>query len=255
MRIPSGIEHHVSGETLEEVNRGKTSARVFKVGNDRYLKIQAIDLSPGAESLHDEKLSMDWLKKTQIPIPAVLEYVSQDGYEFLLMTALEGQSASEYRADTDILREYGRAIRDFHDSLSITQCGFDRSVNKLIELCQVRVLSGLVDEHDFDQERKGLTARDVLAHLESIAPTKEDLVVCHGDYCMPNLILNSDPSLSGFIDLGRFGVSDRHRDLAIASRDVVHRFGEERLDDFYASYGMQPNPDLVHFYQLVDELF
>ena len=38
-------------------------------------------------------------------------------------------------------------------------------------------------------------------------------VLLHGDYCLPNVILNDDFTLSGFIDLGNAGVGDRHIDL------------------------------------------
>lgn len=37
-------------------------------------------------------------------------------------------------------------------------------------------------------------------------------VLLHGDYCLPNIILNNW-KLSGFVDVGNGGVGDRHIDL------------------------------------------
>ncbi|MBO7178544.1 MAG: phosphotransferase, partial [Clostridia bacterium] len=39
-----------------------------------------------------------------------------------------------------------------------------------------------------------------------------DKVLLHGDYCLPNVILN-DWKFSGFIDVGQGGVGDRHVDV------------------------------------------
>ena len=40
----------------------------------------------------------------------------------------------------------------------------------------------------------------------------DDRVLLHGDYCLPNIMLD-DWKLSSFIDLGNGGVGDRHIDL------------------------------------------
>lgn len=64
---------------------------------------------------------------------------------------------------------------------------------------------GLVDEADFDNERQGKTATDVLADLLSTLPETYDLVVIHGDACLPNFMANGS-NFTGFIDCGRLSV-------------------------------------------------
>ena len=43
-------------------------------------------------------------------------------------------------------------------------------------------------------------------------PALKSEVLIHGDYCLPNIILNNW-RLSGYIDLGNGGIGDRHIDL------------------------------------------
>lgn len=51
-----------------------------------------------------------------------------------------------------------------------------------------------------------------LSSLNELKYTVKDNVILHGDYCLPNMIMD-DFSFQGFIDLGYDGVGDRHFDL------------------------------------------
>ena len=251
--FPPQILRHIQGENVSEVHLGKSHARVFQVGDDLYLKTQ--EAGSGAEPLRTEYRVMTWLEKTSIQAPWVLEYLRETETEYLMMSAIPGQPASESRFAEKAVKTCGQALRMIHDTLTVADCPFDRRLGPTLDLCRSRVQSGVVDEGDFDPERLGKSATWVLEEIERQAPDSEDLVVCHGDYCLPNIILNADVSLSGFIDLGSLGVADRHFDLALASRSIAKNFGQESVEIFYTSYGIQPRPELIHFYQMVDELF
>lgn len=76
---------------------------------------------------------------------------------------------------------------------------------------------------------EGLAERDHVARLEA-----SDLVVCHGDACLPNFLLDpeSDPEsmeCTGVIDVGRLGVADRYLNssltaLSIGSSGRTHQY-------------------------------
>lgn len=57
--------------------------------------------------------------------------------------------------------------------------------------------------------RSAKEAYDVLAAGKDALQSR---VLLHGDYCLPNIILN-DWKLSGFIDVGSGGIGDRHIDI------------------------------------------
>ena len=69
-----------------------------------------------------------------------------------------------------------------------------------IEEAKRRVENGLVDEEDFDEIRIGLKARDLYKEHLTNKPNSEDLVFTHGDYCLPNFMIDKG-KVSGFIDM------------------------------------------------------
>ncbi len=83
-------------------------------------------------------------------------------------------------------------------------------------------------------------------------------MVCHGDLCVPNVILDPDTCrVSGLLDTGRLGVADRWLDLAIATRSLAGgpnpQYGPAAADRYLARYGIDPDPGRIAFYRLLDE--
>jgi kanamycin kinase len=76
------------------------------------------------------------------------------------------------------------------------------------------------------------------------------LVVCHGDYCLPNVLIEADAAC-GFVDLGELGVADRWWDLAVATWSVPWNLGPGYEDLFLHEYGVERDDDRVEFYRLL----
>lgn len=96
---------------------------------------------------------------------------------------------------------------------------------------------------------------DKLLHeVENFAGNlEEDLVFTHGDYSLPNIIINGG-SISGFIDLGNSGVADRYYDLAVAEKSIIRNFGKEYVELFFAHYDIEDiDYKKIRFYQLVEK--
>ena len=85
------------------------------------------------------------------------------------------------------------------------------------------------------------------------APAEEDLVVCHGDFCPPNALLE-DWRVTGYVDLGELSVSDRWSDIAVGAWSVGWNFGPALEPLFYESYGIEPDPDRIRFFRLLYDL-
>ena len=71
-------------------------------------------------------------------------------------------------------------------------------------------------------------------------------VLIHGDYCLPNIILNNW-RFSGFIDVGSGGISDRHIDVLWGIWTLAFNLGTTRWTDrFMDAYGRDLiDPDLL----------
>src|SRR5205807_5569978 len=49
-------------------------------------------------------------------------------------------------------------------------------------------------------------------------PPPDKLVVCHGDACAPNTLLDHNGHWTGHVDFGLLGIADRWADLAASSK-------------------------------------
>lgn len=95
---------------------------------------------------------------------------------------------------------------------------------------------------------------------ERLAQEPGDLVVCHGDLCLPNIMISpQDFSVAGFIDLGRLGVADRHADLALLFANSRETWTEgaravTAQARFLDAYGTPADPERLAFYLRLDPL-
>jgi aminoglycoside 3'-phosphotransferase-1 len=161
------------------------------------------------------------------------------------MTALDGQCAEDCR-DGETLRAVGAWLRGLHE-WPVEDCPF---VGLGLAQARRNVAAGRVDEEDFDEERQGWTAAEVLALLERTRPRREDRVVTHGDFTLENVLVKRG-RVTGMLDVGRLGVGDRYQDLALVTRGLC---GEEELE-LLAGYGLKRlDARKVEYYRCMDEL-
>jgi len=144
-------------------------------------------------------------------------------------------------------------------SVDVTDCPFRRPLDMVLAEAKQRVELGLVDTEDLQPENYGRSAQAILEQLINTRPLLDDLVFTHGDYCLPNIILQGD-AVSGFIDWSRSGIADRYVDIALAVRSLKYNLGWEHGPDltriFLQEYGLDQVDDTkIAYYILLDELF
>lgn len=256
MNIPSKWCEQFPHALIEQQAIGESRADVFRLrrdnGPDLFLKAEP--LVEHAE-LTDEIERLRWLQQQGLPAPAVLDEVQENHCHWLLMSAMPGQdlASSSALSAAQIIDVLATALRTLHQ-VPVAQCPFDHNLEQRISVAREHVDAGLIDGTDFDDERLGRSVTDVFAELLAARPTTHDMVVTHGDACLPNFMA-AGGHFSGFIDCGRLGVSDRYQDLALAARSVERNLGREWVRPFFELYGVEPDEQRMAFYCLLDEFF
>lgn len=205
--------------------------------------------------MHHEAERMVWAA-AYFPVPAVVSVEKFDAGSVLITEGLPGRDATDplWRGDLpSLVRALGRGLAVFHQSVGEEWCPYRFDLDRALAHVEHRVATDDIDPAGFHPEHADLTPATALERLLSTAPDTEDLVVCHGDYCPPNLLL-TDGAVTGYVDLGEVGVADRWWDIAVGGWSVVWNFGAEFEGLFYESYGVAADPDRINFYRLLYDL-
>ena len=237
----------IAGKTVLFQSIGQSGAEVYRIGETLFLKSEPI--GPLAE-LPGEVERLRWLGDTGIPCPEVVDEITWENRHWLLMSAIPGRDlAQSYDVGpVNACEMVAQALRTLH-VLDIETCPFDHRADHRIAAARRRLDAGLYDGPEFDHGPASY------AMLWSTRPAHEDLVVTHGDACLPNFIAR-DGLLTGLVDCGRLGVADRYQDLALAARSIARNHGRAFVPAFFSAYGIdEPDEQKLAWYALLDEFF
>ncbi len=259
MDVPAALDQLIQGAVWQRNEVGHSNTEVFRLqrpDDALYLKI-ATDYD--AFELQGETARLRWMHAHALPVPEVLYANEHDGKRYLLMTEANSVTLIDktlYNSPETIVRVLAEGMKLLH-SIPIDNCPFNHQLAERLPLARMRVEKGLIDEDDFDDERQGYSAKDLYSELLRDKPTSEDLVFTHGDYCLPNILLDpKTETISGFIDLGRAGIADRHQDIALCTRSLTYNLGDGWTDLLYDLYGISYiDEDKIEYYKLLDEFF
>ncbi|XDY82288.1 APH(3') family aminoglycoside O-phosphotransferase [Stenotrophomonas rhizophila] len=221
----------LAGCRIEAQAIGASRADVFRAhggdGPDVFLKREPAD-DPFGE-LQDEVARLRWLQGQGVEAAQVLDTHDDANGRWLLMRAVPGRdlASSPDLAPLQVVHLMADALQALH-RLPTDRCPFDHRLPHRLAAARARMGAGVVDAEDFDDARAGQTVQQVFAALLTSVPTRADLVVTHGDACLPNLMA-AQGRFTGFIDCGRLGVADRHQDLALAARSIASNLGDSGL--------------------------
>ncbi|MGH6854837.1 MAG: APH(3') family aminoglycoside O-phosphotransferase [Aestuariivirga sp.] len=254
--VPPALQSIIGGYTWLAAKDGLSGADVFELqaeGRPRlFVKTEKCGLF---NEVADEAGRLAWLSSTGMPCPDVLAYLTDQDRSWLVMTAIAGEDLGSTPAlpPAAVVEIAAGALAKLH-RINPASCPFDHSASKRVEIARARMAAGLVDEDDFDEARQGRSAAELFDILLREVPDHEDLVVTHGDACLSNLMAEHG-MFTGFIDIGRLGVADRHQDLALIARDIATNFGTHWVEPFFRRYGYTADPAKLAFFQLMDEFF
>jgi kanamycin kinase/aminoglycoside 3'-phosphotransferase-3 len=261
-KIPEIIANRIAGLhwTRDDIGMSNSTIILFE---EMVLKIEKVSRS----SEHETKL-LYWLDG-KLPVPKIIEAIVQDGYNFLLMSKLPGEIACSDKNLSNIedtILALAKGLKMLW-TINITDCPCSSTISDKLAQVKYDIDNDLVDMDNFDVETfttEGFkNVLDLYNYLDQNRPV-EDLVFSHGDYYLPNIFV-SDREITGFLDLGNGGISDRWQDIALCVRTLRSRHMRfaNRGEDVYQKYkallfhqlGIEPDEEKIRYFILLYEFF
>jgi kanamycin kinase len=203
----------------------------FRIGTGVALRFVKWAPDSSGIDLGCEAVRLRWASR-YAKVPKVLDSGSSQDGTWLVTTAVAGESAitDRWKAQpADAVRIAGAALRDLHEALPVAECPFDWSI-----------------ETRLNEARRTGASDD---RFSAPAPPIDQLVVCHGDACVPNTLIDEAGRFSGHVDLGSLGVADRWADLAVGAWSTEWNYGPGWEDLYLASYGVEPDALRISYYR------
>lgn len=205
--MPQEILRFVSGANIYD-SSCSPEARVYFVdkGNGYYLKCS------GSGKLEKEAKMTEYFYSKKLGAE-VLSYISKDS-DWLLTTAVIGEDCvhEDYLMNpTRLCDTIAYELRKLHET-DYTGCPIMYRTEEYLTVAENNYHTGNYDNSHFPNRFGYRSAEEAYAVLMAEKDALQSKVLLHGDYCLPNIVLNNW-KFSGYIDVGNGGVGDRHIDL------------------------------------------
>lgn len=144
----------------------------------------------------------------------VLDYFTDDTHDWLLTSRVPGEDCThaDYLADPKRLSETtATLLRALHE-LPTEGCPVPDHTALYLAAAEENYRTGSYDKSAFPDSFGYASADEAIAVLRAHASALRSDTLLHGDYCLPNIMLDSW-RFGGLIDLDHGGVGDRHVDL------------------------------------------
>lgn len=214
----------------------------------------------------NEATMMQWLNE-KLAVPKVIETANEDGYRYLLMSRIHGK----YLCDSAILDDQELLAELVADGLrqlwavDVKDCPTDRTLNAKFREIEDGLCKGTITLDNACQEETyapgGFASPAQLFDWLVKHRPAEELVLSHGDYCLPNIFCDGT-RVTGIIDLGYAGVADKWVDIekglwSMWANTTGVFGGKKRAFDrhkLFKSLKMEPDEERLRYYSLLSEL-
>jgi kanamycin kinase len=181
----------------------------------------------------DEARRLTWASRwLRVPRMIELDDSEPDSGVVLVTETIDARSAVDPRwiaRPDEAVRACGAGLRVLHETLPSDDCPFSWSVESRVAEATAR----------------GVTVPNELLD----APAIDRLVVCHGDPCVPNTLLDDAGDPVAHVDLGALGLADRWADLAVASMSIEWNYGPGFEHAYFEGYGIEPDAERIDYYR------
>ncbi len=226
--------------------------RLSNRGDVLYVKAAPVSWFP---RLTAEAAKLSWAR-AHLPVPEVVDAGTDGGVDWIVTRSLPGFDATNPALAAEperLVPLLAEGLRRFHEA-PVESCPFDFRLEVAMDQIRARAAAGhVLPPRDFHTDHRHLSLEGALDRLEELRPASEDTVVCHGDYCPPNILIDGW-RVRGFLDLGEIGVADRWWDLAVGTWSATWNYGPGWEELFLRTYGVERDESRIEFYRLLYDL-
>lgn len=208
LTLPDDVAMLTRGARIYD-SSSSPEARVYLIDKDRGYFLKAA--APGTLRREAEMTAYFHTKGLGAE---VIGYSTCDGRDLLLTAAVKGEDCThtEYLENPKRLCDtIAKNLRELHE-LSYTGCPVMQRTADYLALAEENYRTGNYDKSAFPDSFGYRSADEAISVLHDGKDALKSDVLIHGDYCLPNIMLDNW-RLSSYIDLGNAGVADRHIDL------------------------------------------
>lgn len=214
------------------------------------------------KEVYEEAQNLIWLQD-KIAVPKVYQTGKVEDSYYCIMEKIPGKMLQETWSKETIeenITQYAKALKTFHD-INPEGLPFNHTLESKIAIAHQIVVNGKAKTEYFEREFAHMSGQEVYDLMQTYKYNESDLVLCHGDVCLPNLMVTKNQEIV-FIDVVQLGIVDRHLDLAIALRTLhynLEAMGETLTDSyiqvFKDAYGITKiDKNKLMFHILLDEI-
>jgi kanamycin kinase len=232
-QIPPAVRRRVGDRPVVPVWENADGGLTFRAGEGA----SGVHVKWGPDGYRDlfrrEASALRWAS-SWLTVPGVVELDldDADGGVILVTSSLDARSAVDphwIARPERAVRACGEALRILHDALPVAECPYSWEV-------PVRIAEAAAH---------GVVVPDALR----TPPAVDRLVVCHGDPCVPNTLIDDAGDPAGFVDLGMLGLADRWADLAVGSMSIEWNYGPGLEHLYFEGYGIEPDAGRIEYYR------
>ena len=166
----------------------------------------------------------------------VVDYFSEE-CDWLLTRRIPGEDLTHY-TDREIwlCDRLAEMLRELHER-DFAAAPIKNRTEDYLNTARRNYKAGIFDTGLFEDRIIFEDPDEAMRYIEGECGALKSDTLLHGDYCLPNIIMNGD-SFSGFIDLGGGGVGDRHIDIFWGAWTLNFNLKTDRYRErFYDAYG------------------
>jgi aminoglycoside phosphotransferase len=250
MDYPKKIENFINQATLKPFSQGQSLAilKTFEKDNQCYvLKIQ-----PSSDESQKETNALKALSYFHLAPKVIISMVYQKNH-YILMEKHPDKPLEAFIQHKPIDTILDIALDGLKRLSKLNHLNWPNyALDDRLKDAYHRIKSGQVKTLDVSSYTAPF--KDPMALYYYLLDHKplETKTFVHGDYCLDN-ILSDGEKVTGFIDLGRSGMSDIYQDLALLVREL--KAYDEMVIEKISDKLFELDKDKLHYYMLLDELF